>query len=103
MYNNKIYLYIDYTLFKINKTKIVLKNHSLIITKLFCPTFNYLKFHVIIYLIKYIKNYGNTINNNIIQSKIPYKYLFKVFYKQTNKEKYKSQISQYNIYYINIF
>lgn len=35
-------------------------------------------------------------------SKVIYKYLFKDFYRLTNKKKYKLQILEHNIYYINI-
>lgn len=35
LYNNKIFLYIKYVLYKLDKTKIIFENHFLIITKLF--------------------------------------------------------------------
>ncbi len=42
------------------------------------------------------------INYDKVYSKVVYKYLFKTFYVRTNKKEYKSQISEYNIYYTNV-
>lgn len=56
--------------------------------KIFWSVFNYLKFHIMIYFVKYIWDYGCAINYDMAYNKAIYKYLFKVFYGWTNKKKY---------------
>lgn len=50
-YNDKTLLYIEHTLYKLNKIKIVLENYCPIVTKLFQQTVNYSNFYVMIYFI----------------------------------------------------
>ena len=79
----------EHALYRVDKIKITFKNYYQINAKLFQQTFNYPKFHTIIYFVKYIQNYGSTINYDMANSKVAYKYLFKVFYGRTNKKEYK--------------
>lgn len=81
-----------HALYKLKKTKISFEQHLLINSKLYQPTFNYLKFYAINHFVQYIWNYGNAVNYNTAYSKAAYKYLFKVFYNKTNKKEYKLQI-----------
>lgn len=54
-----------YTLYRLNKIKIVFENYRLIDTKLFQPTVNYLKFYSMNYFVKCIQDYGSAINYNM--------------------------------------
>ena len=80
LHNNKIFVYIEYILYKLDKIKIAFENHCFIDAKLFRPTFYYSKFYATTYFIKCIWNYKSAINNDIIHSKATYKYFFKIFY-----------------------
>lgn len=51
LYNNEILLYIEHTLYRLDKTKVIFQNCFLIDTKLFQLIFNYPKFYVIIYFV----------------------------------------------------
>ena len=78
MHNNKTLFYIKHALYRLDKTKIVFKNHWPINVKLFYPTFNFLKFHIITHFVQYIWDYGSVINYSITYSKIAHKYLLEV-------------------------
>lgn len=54
LHNNKIFNYIEFVLYRLNKTKIIFKNYCQIEAKLFQPTLNYPNFFTMIYFIKYI-------------------------------------------------
>ena len=90
LYDNKIFFYMDYALYRLDKTKITFENYCPINVKLFQPTFNYPKFYAIIYFVNGIQDYKNAINYNIAHSKAAHKYFFKAFYGWTNKKKYRS-------------
>ena len=45
LHNNEILSYIEYTLYRLDETKITFENHCLINIKLFQPTFNYPKLY----------------------------------------------------------
>lgn len=92
----------EYTLYRLYKTKIAFENHCPINAKQLQQTFNDLKFYAIIYFVKCIQDYKNIINYNRIYSETAYKYLFKAFDEWINKKKYKLQIFIYNIYHINV-
>lgn len=49
LYNNKIFLYMEHTLYKLDKTKIEFDNHCLIDPKLFQLRLNYQKFYAMTY------------------------------------------------------
>ena len=51
LYDNEMLCYMEYTLYRIEKTKIVFEHHYLIHSKLYQPMFNYSKFHAISYFI----------------------------------------------------
>ena len=102
LHNNKTLFYIDYTLYRLDKTKIAFENHYSINVKLFKPTFYYPKFHTMIHFIWCIWGYGSAINYDIVHSETAYKYLLKAFYGRINKKKYKSQILEHNIHYNNV-
>ena len=102
LHNNKTLSYIEYTLIKLEKTKIAFENYHLINIKLFQLSFNYPKFYAITHFLYFIRDYSSAINNDTTHSKIVYKYLLKVFYGKTNKKEYKSQILEHNICYTNV-
>ena len=102
MYNNEKLLYIEHTLYKLDKTKIAFKNHYQINKKLFQLTFNYPKFYTMIYFVQCIWNYSSTINYDIRYIEIVHKYFYKIFYKKTNKKKYDLQNLEYIICHIKI-
>lgn len=81
----------------------IFEKHCLIDTQLFWLVFNYSKFHAISHFVKYICKYENIVNYNIAHNMAIYQYLIKAFYEQTNKNEYKLQILQYNIYHTKIF
>lgn len=91
-----------YTLYKLNKTKIVFQNHCFIHVKLFRPTFNYLIFYAMIYFVQCILDHKSAINYDIAFNEIAYKYFLKAFYEKTNKKEYELQILEYNICYTNV-
>lgn len=90
LHNNKRFLYIEYALYKLDKTKIVFENHYLIDLKLFPPMFNYSKFYTMTYFVYCKWNLKNAVNYNTKYSKIVHKYFFEIFYSQINKKKYKA-------------
>ncbi len=102
LHNNKTLSYIEYTLYRLDKTKNVFENHYPIEAKLFRPTFNYSKFYAITHFVKCIQDYKSAINYNTTYSEVAHKYLFKAFYEQTNKKKYESQMLKHNICHTNI-
>ena len=51
LYDDKMFHYMEYALYKLEKIKIVFEYHWPIDSKLYQLTFNYLKFHAIIYFI----------------------------------------------------
>ena len=91
-----------HALYRLDKIKIAFENHCLINIKLFRLTFNYLKFHAIIYFLQCIQDYGSAINYDTKYSETVYKYFLKAFYGRTNKKKYESQILEYNIHHTNL-
>lgn len=101
-YDNETLSYIEHALYRLDKTKIIFKNHRPIDIRLYQHTFNHIKFHAMSHFIKCIWDYGSTINYNTVYSKVAHKYLLKVFYRWTNKKEYKSQILEYNIYHTNV-
>lgn len=80
LYENKTFFYIEYALYKLDKTKITFENHYSIYIKLFRPTLNYLKFHTITHFVKCIYNYKDMINYDMTHTEVTHKYLFKTFY-----------------------
>ena len=80
LYNNKIFLYIKYALYKLNKRKLTFENLDLIDLKLFQLIFNYLKFYAITHFVYCIWDYNSAINHNTAYSKAIHKYFFKIFY-----------------------
>ena len=102
LHNNETLFYIEHALYKLDKTKIAFENYCLINVKLFQPTFNYPKFHIIIHFVQYIWDYGSAINYDTAHSKTVYKYFLKAFYRNTNKKEYELQILEYNIRYTNV-
>ncbi len=92
----------EHVLYRLNKTMIAFENHHPIDAKLFRPTFNYPKFHVMTHFVKYIRDYKSTINYDTAHSKAIYKYLLKAFYGRINQKEYESQILKHNICHTNI-
>lgn len=102
LHSNKILFYMKHALYKLDKTKIAFENHYSIDTKLFWPTFNHLKFHIITHFVKRIRDYKNVINFDMAYNNTAYQYFVKTFYRRINKKKYKLQNLKHNIYYNNI-
>ena len=92
----------EHGLYKLKKTKIAFQQYWPIDSKLYQPKFNYPKFYTISHLVYYIWDYGSAVHYNTAHSKVMYKNFLKTFYNRTNKKKYKLQIWQYNVWYINI-
>ena len=103
LYDNKMLCYMKHELYRLEKSKIVFKHYWSINSKLYWPTFNYLKFNAISYIVLCIWDYGGAINNNTAHSEATHKYLLKAYYNRTNKKEYNLQIWQHNICYSNIF
>ncbi len=101
-HDNETLSYMEYALYRLDKTKIAFKNHCPIDAKLFQPTFNYPKFYAMTHFIKCIRDYESAINYDMAYSEAAHKYLFKVFYGQTNKKEYELQILNYNICHTNV-
>lgn len=80
-HNDKTLSYMDYALYRLDKTKIIFENHCLIDIKLFRPIFNYPKFYAMTHFVKSIQEYGNVINYDIGYSEAAHQYFLKVFYK----------------------
>ena len=102
LHDNKTLRYMEYALYRLEKTKMVFEHHWPINSKLCQPTFNYSKFYAINYFVHCIWDYDNAINYNIAHSKAAHKYLLKAFYNKTNKKEYKLQIWQHNVQNTNI-
>ena len=90
--DNKTLWYIEYALYKLDKTKISFEYHWPFNSKLCQFIFNYLKCHIVTDFVWYIWDYGSTINYNIIHSKAVHKNLLKIFYNKIDKKEYKVQI-----------
>lgn len=102
LHNDKTLLYIDYTLYRLDKTRITFKNHCPIDAKLSQTNFNYPKFHAMTHFVKCIQDYSRAINYNMTHNEVVHKHFLKAFYRETKKKRYESQILQYNIYHTNI-
>lgn len=98
----KTYYYIEYILYKLEKTNIVFKYYQPINLKLYQPTFYYLKFHAISHFVQYIQDYNSAVSYNILYNKIANKYFLKAFQNKINKKEYNLQIWQHNVSYTNI-
>ena len=79
-------------IYRLENTKITFKHYQPINSKLYQPTFNYPKFHVISHFVQYIENYGSVIKNNTAHKKAAHQYFLKAFYNRTNKKEHNSQI-----------
>lgn len=73
LHNNETLFFMEYTLYRLDKTKIAFENYCPINTKLFWPMSNYLKFHAMIHFIKYIQDYKSAINHDIEYNKAVHK------------------------------
>lgn len=102
LYNNKLYFYIEYALYKLDIMKIAFKKPWPINAKLFPSSFYHPKLYVMTHFVKCIGKYGSAINHDIRYNKTSYKYLLKIFYRRTHKKEYKSQILYHNIRYTNV-
>ena len=92
----------EYTLYRLKKTKIAFKHYRSIDSKLYWPNFNYAKFHAISHFVLCIQDYDSVVNYHIAHNEIAHKYLLKTFYNKTNKKEYDLQIWQYNVRHTNI-
>lgn len=92
----------EYSLYKIDNTKIAFKYYQPINFQLYSPIFNYLKFYINSHFIQYIQNYSSIVHNNIVYKKVAHKYFLKVLDNKIDKKEYNLQIWQHNVYYINI-
>lgn len=66
LYNNKIFTYIKFSLYRLKKIKIAFENNCPIDVILFRPIYNDLKFYVVIHLNQFIWAYISTINYNTL-------------------------------------
>lgn len=80
LYNNKTLSYIEYLLYRLDKTKILFEKYCSINTKIFYHHFNYLKFDAIIHFFKYINDYESVVHYDITHSEAAHEYLFKAFW-----------------------
>ena len=94
--------YMEYALYRLEKTKIAFEYHRPIDAKLCRPTFNYLKFHATSHFVQCIRDYGNAVNYDTAHSEAAHKFFFKAFYNKTNKKEYNVQIWQHNIRHTNV-
>ncbi len=92
LHDDKMLRYMEYALYKLEKTKIAFEYHWPIDPKLYWPAFKYPKFHAISHFVKCIWNYDSAVNYDTAHSKAAHKYLLKAFYNRTNKKGYDSQI-----------
>ena len=92
LYDNKIIWYIEYVLYRPEKTKIAFEKHWPINPKLCQPPLNYPKFYAISHFIQCIWDYSHAVNYNTAYNKAMYKYFLKVFYNRINKKEYDLQI-----------
>ncbi len=90
LYNDETLCYMEHVFYRLENTKIAIKHHRSIDSKLYRPTLNYLKFHAISYFVQCICDYGSVVNYNTAYSKVVYKYLVKVFHNRINKKEYDS-------------
>ena len=102
LHDEEMLRYMEYALYKLEKTKISFEQHRLINSKLCQPTFNYPKFHAISHFVQYIWDYGSAVNYDTAHNKIAHKYFLKALYNRTYKKEYKLQIQQHNVWYTNI-
>lgn len=91
--------YIEHALYRLERTKKTFEQQRPINFKLCQTTFNYPKFYIINYYVKYILDDSSAINYDITYSKAAHKYLLKAFCKRINKKNYKLQIWQNNIWH----
>ncbi len=101
-HDNETLSYMEYALYRLDKTKIMFENHYPINAKLFQPTFNYPKFHTMTDFVKCIRDYGSAINYDTVHSEAVHKYFPQTFYGRTNKKEYELQILKHNIHYTNV-
>ena len=78
--------YMEYALYKLEKTKIVFEYHQPIDSKLCQPMFNYSKFHAVTHFVSCIQDYGSVVNYDTAYTKIAHKYLIKAFCNKINKK-----------------
>ena len=86
--------YMEYALYKWEKTNIAFEQDQPIDSKLCWLIFYYPKFYLISHFVQYIRDYGSMVNYDTAHSEAAYKYLFKIFYNKTNKKEFDSQIWQ---------
>ena len=101
-HDNKTLRYIEHALYRLENTKIAFEHHQTIDSKLYQPTFNHPKFHLVTHFAQCIRDYGSAVNYDTAHSKAAHKYLLKAFYNSTNKKEYDAQIRQYNVRHTNV-
>ncbi len=95
--------YLDYVLYRIDKTKIVFKALHPVDKTTDEGHFNFPKFHVITHYTSCIWDFGATDNFDMEHNKAGHKYYVKDFYGRTNKRQgYENQICLYNTRRINM-